>query len=380
VRIGSYNLRLEKRGRIAGWQAALISLLAIAVALALVGLIFLQAGVNPLTGYRSIFSYAFVNRFGLPLTINRSIFILLCTCAFIVPLRAGLWNIGIAGQVYGGALAAFGVALTLGARETQVPSLPSAVVIALMMLGALVGGAVIGAVPGYLKGRFNTNEIVVTMMMNSIAFWLIAFMIKEGGPFMGGGGEGQGFSLSSSVIPPPILGGTFTIPLALALATLLYLMLARTTLGYQIKAFGLSPSAARYAGISPKAIPLLVFTLGGSIAGLAGYHYFAAVEGLYKIPLNYGDFGDLSFYGIICGLISQGNPLAAIPIAFLFGGMTNGGRFVQGQLQLGFGIDYALLGVLMITLVAFQFFYRNAIVWKKTEREPKDVGIHRAQP
>jgi len=112
-----------------------------------------------------------------------------------------------------------------------------------------------------------------------------------------------------------------------------------------------------------------VFMLGGLIAGLAGYHYFAAVPGLYKIPTNYGDFGDLSFYGIICGLISQGNPLAAIPFALLFGGLTNGGRFVQGQLQMGYGIDYALLGVLMITLVAFQFFYRNTIVWKKIERE-----------
>ena len=116
-------------------------------------------------------------------------------------------------------------------------------------------------------------------------------------------------------------------------------------------------------------MPLVVFILGGLIAGLAGYHYFAAVPGVYKIPLNYGDFGDLSFYGIICGLISQGSPLAAIPFALLFGGLTNGGRFVQGQLQLGYGIDYALLGVLMITLVAFQFFYRNTIVWKKIERE-----------
>ena len=370
MRIGPYDVRLERRGRVAGWQAALISLLAISAALALVGIIFRQAGVNPLTGYRAIFSYAFFNRFGLPLTINRSVFILLCTCAFIVPLRAGLWNIGIAGQLYGGALGAFGVALACGARETQSPSLPSAVVISLMLLGALVGGGLVGAVPGYLKGRFNTNEIVSTMMMNSIVFWLIAYMIKEGGPFMGGGGEGQGFKLSEAVFPPTVLGGTFTIPIALGLAGALYWMLARTSQGYQIKAFGLSPSAAKYAGISPNAIPLLVFTLGGLIAGLAGYHYFAAVEGLYKIPLNYGDFGDLSFFGVICGLIAQGNPLAAIPVAFLFGGMTNGGRFVQGQLQLGFGIDYALLGVLMILLVASQFFYRNAIVWKKTGRGP----------
>jgi len=87
--------------------------------------------------------------------------------------------------------------------------------------GGPLGGAVIGAIPGFLKGRFNTNEIVVTMMLNSIAFWLIAYMIKEGGPFMGGGGEGEGFKLAQSVIPPMVLGGTFTIPMALGLAALL---------------------------------------------------------------------------------------------------------------------------------------------------------------
>jgi simple sugar transport system permease protein len=115
--------------------------------------------------------------------------------------------------------------------------------------------------------------------------------------------------------------------------------------------------------------------MGGTLAGLAGYHYFAAVPGVYKIARNYGYFGDLAFYGIICGLISQGNPIAAIPVAFLFGGLSIGARFVQGKLAMSFGIDYALLGVLMITLVAFQFFYRYRIVWLKSEKESLDVGI-----
>ncbi len=79
-------------------------------------------------------------------------------------------------------------------------------------------------------------------------------------------------------------------------------------------------------------MPFLVFIMGGALAGLAGYHYFAAVPGVYKISRNYGYFGDLAFYGIICGLISQGNPLAAIPIALLFGGLSIGSRFVQGKL------------------------------------------------
>jgi general nucleoside transport system permease protein len=363
MKLAGYKLKFEKKANFTGLEAAVISILAILFALFLVGFIFLQAGVDPAEGYGEIFSYAFINAFGVPLTVNRAIFLLLCTFAFIVPMRAGLWNIGMAGQLYAGALCAFGVAFAFGARAN--PDVPAGIVLPLMILGAMVGGGLMGFIPGLLKGRFNTNEIVVTMMLNFIAFWLTAHMIKEGGPFMGSGGEGEGYKLPASLQPGLFLGMPFTIWFALGLAFLLHFLFAKTRIGYQIRAFGSNPAAARYAGISPFGISLLVFIVGGAIAGLAGYHYFATVSGLYKIPKNYGDFGDLAFYGIICGLISQGNPLAAIPLALLFGGLTSGGRFVQGKLQLGFGIDYAMLGVLMIILVAFQFFFRYRVVLKK---------------
>jgi simple sugar transport system permease protein len=369
-------VKLEKRATLSGWEAATISIFAILFALLGFSFIFIRAGVNPLTGYKEIFSYAFTSSYGLPLTINRFIFLLLCTYAFIIPMRAGLWNIGMAGQLYAGALSAFAVAYAFGAKTSQTAVLSPGIVIPLMILAAILGGAAVGAVAGFLKGRFNTNEIVVTMMINFIAYWVVARMIKEGGLFMGASGEGDGFKLPESIYAPLVKGVPFTIFIALGLAALLYYLFAKTKIGYQIRAYGLSPAAARYAGISPYNIPLLVFTLGGMIAGLAGYHYFAAIPGLYRITKNYGEFGDLAFYGIICGLISQGNPLAAIPIALLFGGLTNGGRFAQGKLKLGFGIDYDLLGVLMITLVAFQFFYRYKIVWTKMEKEAGDVGIH----
>jgi simple sugar transport system permease protein len=233
----------------------------------------------------------------------------------------------------------------------------------------------LGSITGFLKGRFNVNEIVVTMMLNFITFWLVSFMIKEGGLFMNPGGRGESFELPASLRAPLLLDIPFTILIALGAAVLLYFMFAKTKIGYQIKAYGQNPAAASYAGISKIKIPFLVFIMGGALAGLAGYHYFAAVPGVYKIARNYGYFGDLAFYGIICGLISQGNPIAAIPVAFLFGGLAIGGRFVQGKLGMSFGIDYALLGVLMITLVAFQYFYRNRIVWVKSRKESLDVGI-----
>ncbi len=375
MRIGSYELKLEKRVALSGWQAALISILAIIFALGLLSLLFIIAKNNPFIAYGKIFSYAFVNPYGSPLTINRSIFLLLCTFAFIIPYKAGLWNIGMTGQLYFGSLSVFAVVYAFGGKQFNNVYLSPVIFIPLMLLAAAFGGAVVGGIAGYLKGKFNVNEIVITMMLNFITFWLVSFMIKEGGPFMKSGGEGDGFELPKSLFAPLIKQVPFTILIALLLAVLLYYLFAKTKLGYQIKAYGLNPSAARYAGIKTSMIPFLVFILGGAISGLAGYHYFAAVPGLYKIPQTYGEFGDLAFYGIICGLISQGNPIAAIPIALLFGGLSNGGRFVQGELQMNFGVDYALLGVLMISLVAFQFFYRNKFSLVFEEKEKLNVGV-----
>jgi simple sugar transport system permease protein len=362
LRVHRLRLKLEQRVTLTGLEATVISILAIVFALALFSLIFVLAGVNPLLAYREIFTYAFASQYGLPLTINRFIFLLLCTSAFIIPFRAGLWNIGMTGQLFVGALGAFGVLLAFGAKQSRSMDLPSGIVIPLMMSTAALGGAGLGAIAGFLKGQLNSNEIVVTMLLNFIAYWLVAHMIKEGGPFMNPGGRGESFELPTSVHAPAVMDVPFTILIALGISVLLYFLLARSKLGYEIKAHGENPAAARYAGISTFRIPLLVFILGGAIAGLAGYHYFAAVPGVYKISRNYGYFGDLAFYGIICGLISLGNPLAAIPVALLFGGLSIGGRLVQGKLHIGFGVDYALLGVLMITLVAFQFFYRHRIV------------------
>lgn len=374
MQIGSYQVQLEKRVDLTTTRAALISVMAVLVALLLFGGVFLLDDVSPLLGYWEIFSYGFLNPRGLVPTFSRFIFLLLCTIAFILPFRAGLWNIGMPGQLYMGSLAAFGVVLVAGGRIPGEAQLPALVFIPLMMLAAALGGGIYGGIAGFLKGRWDVNEIVVTMIMNFIAFWLVSEFIKEGGALMNPGGRGESFALPESLQPPVLFGVPFTLLVALGLALLAWFVLARTRLGFEIRAFGRSPAAARYAGISPLKISLLVFALGGAVAGLAGYHIFGAAPGVYKIARTYGDFGNLAFYGIICGLIALGSPLASIPTALLFGGLSNGGRYAQGKLHLRFGVDLALLGVLMITLVGFQFFYQHRITIVKRERE-LDVGI-----
>ncbi len=378
MRVAGYRVRLRRRTALPGWEAALISVLAVVVGLLLFSLIFVLAGVSPLAAYKNIFSYAYTNKYGLTLTLNRFVFLALATLAFIVPYRAGLWNIGMTGQLYMGTLAAYGVVYAFGGKASPKVPMNPYVVIPLMVLAAAVGGGLMGAIPGFLKGKLNVNEIVTTMMLNFVAFWWVSQMIKEGGLFMNPQGRGESFVLPYAAYAPVItsLGVPFTFILALLLAVGLDFVFARTKIGYQIRAFGRNPSAARYAGIDPFRIAVLAFAVGGAMAGLAGYHYFAAVPGVYKIARNYSYFGDLAFYGIICGLISQGSAIAALPVALLFAGLSVGGRFMQGKFHMKFGVDYALLGVLMITLVAFQFFYRYEITLEK-EEEALHVAVHR---
>ena len=221
MRVGSYQVKLEQRVSLTGWRAASISIFAILVALVLFSFIFIFAGINPLTAYREIFSYSFANPFGLPLTLNRFIFLLLCTCAFIIPYRAGLWNIGMTGQFYAGSLAAFGVLFAFGIGGSSETSFSAWLLLPLMLIAASVGGAFLGSIAGFLKGRFNINEIVVTMMLNFITFWLVSFFIKEGGLFMNPGGRGESFELPNSLRAPVFLDVPFTIIIALGAAVLL---------------------------------------------------------------------------------------------------------------------------------------------------------------
>jgi simple sugar transport system permease protein len=166
MKIGHTEIKLDKRTTLSGWEAARISILAIFFALALLSLLFFLAGVNPLIAYKEIFTYAFANPFGLPLTINRSIFLLFCTFAFIIPYKANLWNIGMTGQLYAGAICAFGIVVLLGGKEFGAQ--PSAwLLIPLMLIAVVIGGAALGAIAGVLKGKFTLKILLGLQVVTS---------------------------------------------------------------------------------------------------------------------------------------------------------------------------------------------------------------------
>lgn len=363
MRVARHELVMEPRQSLPPIYALLTAVAAIVLGLALSSVLFLTAGSGVVAAYRAVFSYAFFNPHGLTATVYRSIYILFCTYAFLVPFRAGLWNIGLPGQVFAGGLAAFAVPVIFRAGDGQ-GGLPPGLLIVLMVAAAAAAGAAVGGFAGILRARLQVSEILVTMMLNSILFWLVSFMIKEGGLFMGETSEGESISLPLALHAPSLWGVPFTAVVALVSAVFLDVLFAKTALGYRIRALGESPAAARYGGIIPVTLSLLVFLLGGAFAGLAAYHNFAAIPGVYKIPGNYGFYGDLSFYGLISGLIARGSALGAVPIAVLFAGLSLGARFAQGALHLPFGVDYALLGLLMMAFVGSHVLYNFRFIWR----------------
>src|SRR3989441_11149009 len=133
-----------------------------------------------------------------------------------------------------------------------------------MIAAAAAAGAATGGFAGLLRAKLQVNEILVTMMLNSILFWLVAYMIKEGGPFMSATGEGESFGLPSSLHAPLLLGVPVTAVLALCVAVLLDLLFAKKALGYRIPAFRGKPAPGPYRGNNPQALDPLGLLLGGA--------------------------------------------------------------------------------------------------------------------
>ena len=347
------RLKLEKVLVLTGWDAVKISVYSIIAAFIIFSIFLLWEGANPISAYKEIFSFAFDPQLGLAPTIHRSMFLLFVTLAFIIPLRAGLWNIGMQGQLYLGTVGAFAVAYAWG-------GLPSGALIPLMLIAAGLFGAGYGALAGFLKGKLGVNEIVTTIMLNIIAFWLIHFLIS--GPWAGMG-EFRSRPLPASAIAPEIWKFPFTVFVVLAISVILYFLLTRSNIGYQIRSFGSSPSAARHVGISPLKISVFVMAVGGAIAGLSAYHMWAGNPTFHMIPTpaGYGAIGEFTFWGILVGLVCLLNPLAAIPMSIFVGSLKEGGGVLMRRLGLPMGLDSLFLGILFLTFVTFQFFYRYRI-------------------
>jgi simple sugar transport system permease protein len=286
-----------------------------------------------------------------------------------IAARGGVNNIGGEGQLVVGALSATIIGLTL-------PDASGWLIIPLAMIAGFVGGAIWGGIPGYLKARFNVNEILSTIMMNQIAVHGMNFLLN--GPLI----DPIQLQRASRIPQTARLSRAFDLPrlvptrlhlgaaLAVLAAVVVYILLWRTTLGYRIRAVGLNPEASRYAGINVPQHVVLSLLLSGALAGLAGaVQVYGLHHRMFTDGSTTGFTGNAGFNGIVTALFGQLHPLGTIPASFLFGGLLVGANKLQRTAQVPGALITTLNGLVVIFVVSSEIWQRRRAKRRMTAEE-----------
>ena len=302
----------------------------------------LVSGFNPLKVYYTLLYGGFGSVASIVRTLNKAAPLLFCSLGILIAFRCGVWNIGAEGQLYMGALGATLVGLF-------VRGIPLPLHLFLIFLASFVGGGLWAGIAGFLRVRYLVNEIIVTLLMNFIAFWIIFYMVRF--PLR----PDSAFNPVTAPIAetarlPILLPATSLhagILIALIFSFVIWFGLQRTVLGYRIKATGSNPKAALYGGISIHKTVMISMCLSGGMAGLAGMSEVAGVQYLLSenISFNYG------YLAIPVALLGRLHPLGAILASLFLGGLLTGGRFIQVALGVPSTLVYVLVAVFILAFL-----------------------------
>lgn len=300
-------------------------LLAVSLALAVGAIFILAIGEDPLAIYALMLRQSLGTGYGLGQTLFKATPLIFTGLAVALGFRAGLFNIGVEGQLYLGGLAAAltGVALA---------GLPAVFLLPLALLAAAAAGAAWGAVPGVLKARFGAHEVINTIMLNFIAFALASFIgrfIFEPATVrtatVGGGAE----IARLAAFLPALRGSPVNLSLLLALlvAAATNLLLFGTRLGYELRAVGLNATAAEYGGVSIGRTQVVAMALSGAVAGLGGVNFVLGYKHYFELGFSAG----AGFLGIAVALLGRNHPVGVVVAALFFGALSYGGLVINQQ-------------------------------------------------
>lgn len=333
----------------------LLPLAGVLVALLLGAVMLAILHTDPIAAYAALVNGAVGSVSGVTQSLVKATPLLLVGLGICIAFRANVINIGGEGQIIIGALLGTWLPLTFS-------TWPGWLLIPAAMIVGFIGGAAWGFVPGILKARLQVNEILSTIMMNSIALQLMNLLLR--GPLMDPSGIAAGTFLAQSARLPKQVWLPRLVPqtllhagaiLAVVLAVLVYFFLWRTTIGYRIRAVGLNPEASRYSGINVPFHQALSMTLAGGFAGLAGVIEVIGVQHrlLEGITSGYG------FTGIVAALLGSLHPLGLIPASILFGGLLVGAAQMQRAVQVPSALINAILGLVVLFVSGSELWSRR---------------------
>lgn len=308
-------------------RSILFSLVAIAAAFLVGAIIIVLIGDDPIATYALLIGSALSWPDGINYTLFYATPLIFTGLAVAVAFRCGLLNIGAEGQLY---IAAF-VTAVVGITFAK---LSPWLLVPLACLAAMLSGGVWGAIPGILKARFGSHEVINTIMMNFIAIALASYFTQyhykePGDPLQQTVPIGENADLPrlGSFLPgiPERIPVNLAFVIALLACLAVYVFLWRTRWGYEIRVTGANPTAAEYAGISTGRQIVLAMAISGGLAGMVAINEVLG----YRYRFYDGFSPGYGFTGIAVALLGRNHPVGVLLAALLFGGLIRGGLFVD---------------------------------------------------
>lgn len=343
-------------------QPILVPICAILLAFAVGSVIILLVGENPLTAYWALLRGMAGSWDRVAASLGRSTPFIGAALAVAFAFRAGLFNIGVEGQLLVGAT----FAAWLGTWGI-VDDMPGPVAVTFVLAAGTLGGALYGLIPGVLKVRTGAHEVITTIMLNNIAVLVIRWMVNSQDPLIlrdVTASVPRTASLPKVARLPEFVASSpplhFSFVIMLGLCVFVWFVLQRTARGFEIRMVGANSHAAHYAGVGVSVVIVLVMTMSGAFAGLAGAGEIAGTSGF----LSPGVFVAVGFDSIAIALLARANPFAIIPAAILWGSMLAGAPLMQQET--GLSIDIVrIVQALVLLFVAADVIVRTAFHIRK---------------
>lgn len=318
---------------------ALPAVVTIVLALLVGSVLIMISGNDPIESYKQLFLGAFGNTHRISETLTKAVPLLLVALGTSVAFRSQIWNIGGNGQLIMGAIAAVAVGLYL--------PLPAFITMPVAFISAALAGAAYGGFAGWLRAKFNANEVITTLMLNYIAVYFLAYLVS--GPMM----DPAGFNFPQSRIIPDGLQLPLFIPgmrihagifIAIIAAVIMYFFW-RSTTGFRVKLVGASKNVAKYAGINVNSTIIFTMLVSGGLAGLAGFNEAFGVH--YRIMDGIAnDYGNLA---IVVALLGNLRPIGVTVSSLFFAALMVGGSTMQRLA----GVPYSVVNVLQGLIIIF---------------------------
>jgi simple sugar transport system permease protein len=351
-------LRFEKRENASLKLRILVPIVSVIAGLIIGAIAILFARANPLIAYKSIVVGAFGSKYTFTETLVFATPLILLSVGLILAFKMNFWNVGAYGQFILGAIfssyfAIFGPA-----------DLPRFVMLGIMTLAGLAGGAIWALIPAVLKAYWKVNEVISTLLLNYIALNILRYLMY--GPWRDPTGHGfplsKAFALNAQ-LPKIIPNSRTNLGLAFGIiaAFTIWFIIKKTKFGYRISIIGGNPNAARYAGIKVARNIILGMLISGALAGLAGMVQISGIIHLLQIDIN-------PYYGytaIIVAWLSYLNPIVAIFVSILFGALAGGGYQIQMTMQVPFGIISVIESGILFVLIGSEILMRCRISFVK---------------